>query len=98
MDVLTHLHDLILELGQEEVDNLVFLDRKGVKVDLLHALDLAGLHQTTELGHGLPLFLVALRASTATATSTSSAAITAATTVTSTSRCAATSTISHVVI
>jgi hypothetical protein len=39
----SHLHDLILELGQEVVDDLVLLDGQRVKVDLLHAVDLAGL-------------------------------------------------------
>lgn len=48
------LHDLILELRQEEVDNLVLLDGQRVQVDLLHAGDLAGLDETAELGDGLP--------------------------------------------
>lgn len=39
-----YLHNLILELGQEEVDNLVLLDGQRVQVDLFHALDLASLH------------------------------------------------------
>ena len=49
------LHDLILELGQEEVDNLVLLDGQGEEVDLLHGLDLAILDETAELGDGDPL-------------------------------------------
>lgn len=70
------LHDLVLELGQEEVDDLVLLDGErvevaakwlefavcalggGLDVHLLHALDLAGLYETTELGDGLPLLLL----------------------------------------
>lgn len=48
------LHDLILELGEEEVDDLVLLDREREEVDLLHGLDLAILHETAELGDGNP--------------------------------------------
>jgi hypothetical protein len=69
-----HLHDLVLEGGEEEVDDLVLLDRERVKVDLLHALDLAGLHETAELGHGLPLLLLALCAATGATTATASTA------------------------
>lgn len=98
--VAAHLHDLILELGEEEVDDLVLLDGERVEVDLLHALDLAGLHETAELGDGLPLLLLGLAAATATATSTAAtAAVT--TTIATGSEAAATgarsSTISHYV-
>ena len=48
------LHDLILELGEEEVDNLELFDGEREEVDLLHGLDLAILHKTTELGDGDP--------------------------------------------
>jgi hypothetical protein len=74
-----YLHNLVLELGKEEVDDLVLLDGERVEVDLLHALDLAGLHQTTELGDGLPLLLVALATAptSTTASTTSTAAVTA---------------------
>lgn len=48
------LHDFVLELGEEEVDDLVFLDGEGEEVDLLHRLDLAVLYETTELGDGNP--------------------------------------------
>ena len=41
----THLHHLILQLGQEPIDNLVLLDGQRVQVYFLHALDLAGLDQ-----------------------------------------------------
>lgn len=49
------LHDLILELGQEEVDNLVLLDGEREEVDLLHGLDLAILYETAELGDWDPI-------------------------------------------
>jgi hypothetical protein len=76
---ISHLHDLVLEGGEEEVDDLVLLNRERVKVDLLHGLDLAGLHETTELGHRLPLLLLALCAATgATTATTSTTTVTAA--------------------
>lgn len=68
--MISHLHNLILELGQEEVDNLELLDGERVQVDLLHGGDLAGLDETTELGDGLPLLLLLLSTTTATATAT----------------------------
>jgi hypothetical protein len=71
---MSHLHDLVLEGGEEEVDDLVLLDGQGVEVNLLHGLDLAGLHETTELGHGLPLLLLALCAATGATTATASTA------------------------
>lgn len=77
------LHDLVLELGQEVVDNLVLLDGQRVKVNLLHAVDLASLYETAKLGNGLPLLLVALAATTATATSSTAASATSETTATS---------------
>jgi len=97
-----HLHDLVLELGQEEVDDLVLLDGERVQVDLLHALDLAGLYETAELGDGLPLLLVALAASTASAAAATAtpAAITSAVTTraetTATVAAGSTASISHV--
>lgn len=48
------LHNLVLEGGEEEVDDLVLLDGEREEVDLLHGLDLAVLHKTTELGNGDP--------------------------------------------
>lgn len=42
-------HDLVLQTGEELVDDLVLLDGEGEEVDLLHRLDLAVVHQTTEL-------------------------------------------------
>jgi hypothetical protein len=92
--VYAHLHNLILELGQEEVNNLVLLDGQGVQVDLLHALDLASLHQTAELGDGLPLLLLGLATTTSTATATSTSTVTTATTVAETTA-TSTTTVSH---
>ncbi|KAI7150323.1 40S ribosomal protein [Hortaea werneckii] len=64
------------------VHDLVLLDREGVEVDLLHALNLAGLYETTELGDGLPFLLVALRAAaSATAAATATSTVTATATV-----------------
>ena len=95
-----HLHDLVLELRQEEVDNLVLLDGKRVKVDLLHALDLASLHQTAELGDGLPLLLVVLIATATSSTASTTATAAVATTITPSSEAAAAggtgSSISHI--
>jgi hypothetical protein len=48
------LHHLVLELGQEVVNNLVFLDREREQVDFFNGLDLTGLHETTELGDRNP--------------------------------------------
>jgi len=76
---MSYLHDLVLKGGEEEVDDLVLLDGERVEVDLLHGLDLASLHETTKLGHGLPLLLLALCAATgATTATTSTATVTAA--------------------
>lgn len=88
-----YLHDLVLELGQEEVDDLVLLDGQRVQVDLLHALDLAGLYETAQLGDGLPLLLLALAAATSTATAASTSTI-ATTTVAETTTTGTTS-VSH---
>jgi hypothetical protein len=78
----SYLHDLVLELGKEVVDNLVLLDGEGVQVDLLHALDLAALHETAELGDGHP-FLVAVLGTTTSATSASTATTSVAATIAS---------------
>ena len=86
----SHLHDLVLELGQEVVDDLELLDGQGVQVDLLHAVDLAGLDQTAELGDGLPLLLLGLAAATATTTATT------AVTTSGSETAATSSTVSHV--
>ena len=79
---LPYLHDLVLEVSQEVVHNLVLLDGQRVQVDLLHAVDLAGLDQAAQLGDGLPLLLLALPAAASSATATSSTAVTRTTAVT----------------
>lgn len=89
-----YLHNLILELGQEEVDNLVLLDGQRVQVDLLHALNLAGLYQTAQFGDGLPLLLLALAAATTTATTTTATTITTSTVAEATA--GSTTSVSHI--
>jgi hypothetical protein len=42
-----NLHDLILKVGEEEVNNLVLLDGHGEEEDLLELLDLSSLDETT---------------------------------------------------
>lgn len=49
------LHDFVLEVGEEEVHDLVLLNGKGEQVDFFHRLDLAILHETTEFGDGNPM-------------------------------------------
>jgi len=71
---LPYLHDLVLQLGQEEIHNLVLLDGEGMQVDLLHALNLAGLDESTELGDWLPLLLFLVASSSCTSSTASSAA------------------------
>jgi hypothetical protein len=48
------LHDLILELGQEEVDDLVFLDGKGEEINFFHRFDFTVLDETAEFSDGSP--------------------------------------------
>ena len=93
----THLHDLVLELGQKVVDNLVLLDRERVQENLLHALDLAGLDEPAKLGDGLPFLVVGLgcaSAATGTTTATSSSTATGAASESTAPRCC----VSHCVI
>lgn len=101
-----YLHDLVLECGQEKVNDLVLLDGQRVQVDLLHGSDLAGLDETAELGHRLPFLLLALVAS-ATSSSTATAASTGIAPSTKSSSCASRgsacsasgcSSVSHVVV
>lgn len=68
------LHDLVLEVGEEVVHDLVFLDGHAEEVELLQAADAALLDQAANLGHRGPLLLVV--ATTARTTSTATAAIT----------------------
>ena len=49
------LHDLILELGEEVIDDLELLDGEREEIDLLHGLDLAVLDEAAELGDGDPV-------------------------------------------
>lgn len=86
------LHDLVLESsvlsgGEEVVDDLFLLDGDGVEEDFLHVLDLSGLDQSSELGHGDPLLLSV----TSTSASTSTSAPSSASTSTSASSSASTS-------
>lgn len=46
------LHDLVLELREEEVDDLVLLDGEGEEVDLLDGLDLSVLDQSANSSDG----------------------------------------------
>ena len=48
------VHDLVLEGGEEEVDDLELLDGEGEEVDLLHGLDLSVLDESSKLGDGDP--------------------------------------------
>ena len=48
------LHNLILELGEEEVDDLVFFDGEREQVNFLHLLDLSIFYETAELGDWRP--------------------------------------------
>ena len=96
-----HLHNLVLELGEEEVDNLELLDREGVQVNLLHALDLASLDKTAQLGDRLPLLLVVLVPTTASTTTTATTTATVTTTIAARRKAAAaggstSSSISHI--
>jgi len=49
-----NLHNFILQVGEEKVDDLKLFHWKGEKIDLFHRFDLAVLHKTTELGDGDP--------------------------------------------
>jgi len=71
------LHDLILQLSSEEgVNDLVLLDGKREKINLLERLYLSRLDETSELGHGDPLSLSLVVSSTAGTTASSTTAIT----------------------
>lgn len=83
--IIAYLHNLILELWQEEIDNLVLLDGQRVQVNLLHGLDLSILYETTKLGNWLPLLLLVL-VGTTTRSSSSASTATVSSTVTSGSK------------
>jgi hypothetical protein len=72
------LHDLVLELGQEKVDDLELLDGEGEEVDLLDGLNLAVLDQSAQLGDGNPaLGFLASSSAAATGTTSSSSSVSA---------------------
>jgi len=86
------LHDLILDLGlQEVVDDLRLLDGEGVEEDLLEGLDLPVTHQATKAGHGGPHLRVLVTTTRATG-ATATAAVTALTTATAATEATAEST------
>jgi len=82
------LHNLILKLGKEVVNDLVFLDGKREEVDLLNGLDLAILDKTTELSNGDPLVLLLLASTTAATTATTTTTTTSTPSSTTSRRCA----------
>ena len=49
-----NLHDFILKVWEEEVDNLELFHWEREEIDLFHRFDLAILHKTAELGNGDP--------------------------------------------
>lgn len=75
------LHDLVGELGEEEIDDLVLLDGEGEEVDLLDRLDLAVLDEAADGGDGDPLrLLVTSAAARSTTSTTTTTAVTSETT------------------
>jgi len=70
------LHDFVLELGsgQKSVDDLVFLDGNGEKVDVLESLDLVFLDEATQLGDGDPGSCLAVSSPSSASSPTSSSA------------------------
>lgn len=86
-----NLHDFILEVGEEKVDNLELLHWEREKIDLFHRFDLAVLYKTTELGNWDPILLLVL----ARAATTSPTSPTAPTTAPSSETPASASRISH---
>jgi hypothetical protein len=73
------LHDFILKLGKEVINDLILLDGKREKIDFFNRLDLVSLDKTTELGDRNPfvLFFSTTSTSAATATTTSTSKTTA---------------------
>jgi len=75
------LENFVLEGAAEEVvDNLMFLDRERIKVDLLEFRNLTGLHKTAEFGRGHPGFLLVALVTATTAPTSTTASTTASTT------------------
>merc|ERR1712066_1227220 len=70
------LENLVLEgWAQEQVNDLVLLNGQREEVDLLQRLDLAVLHQTSQLGHGNPFLLLLAPATSTTTVSTAPASV-----------------------
>lgn len=73
-------HDLVRELGisvrDQTLDDLVLLDRNGVRVNLLKRLDETILDETAKLGQRVPLFLASSEATTTTGSTPAAAAAT----------------------
>ena len=53
-----NLHDFILEVWEEEIDNLELFHWEREKIDFFHRFDLAVLHKTSQLGNGDPLMII----------------------------------------
>jgi hypothetical protein len=87
------LDDLILNGGEEVVNDLGLLDGEGVAVDLLQVGDEAVLHKATKLGNGNPGSSLGLGA-TSTLGATASTATTASTSETTSTRLS-TDTVTH---
>jgi hypothetical protein len=66
-----------------------------VEVDLLHALDLAGLYETAELGDGLPFLLLGLAATATTSTAAATATVTTTVSTRSESAASGSRSVSH---
>ncbi len=49
------LHDFILEVREEVIDNLKLLDREREEVNLLQRPDLSIFHKSSELSYGNPI-------------------------------------------
>jgi hypothetical protein len=76
-----NLHHFILQFSTDKVvNNLVLLDRQREQVNVLERLDLALLHETTELGARNPSILLVTTTGAAAAASASATAVTAAAT------------------
>lgn len=96
-----YLHDFVLQLWQEPINNLILFDGKRMQVDLLHRLNLASFHESAKLGDWLPFLFVRLVTTSAgtSSTSTASAASISSTSITkAASASASTSCVSHVVL
>ena len=82
-----NLHHLILQLGEEEIDDLVFLDGEGEEVDFFHRFDFSIFDETSEFGDWLPFFFFVSAASTAGSTASTTLSTTATAESTTSSAC-----------